>query len=306
MIEPDSRNDTIIQHKNNIQFLKNLDLSTAEPTSFHHHPSHFKLLVIFSSSSSSSSITITLVFSKFSSFLSKSKHTVRASSRERLRKAIESWLLDKSFGSLKASFTLSLEYSQSAFTQRFCRNVVIDIRDRKFLHSLICLPLIGQGVILGLDWLSRNRVFLDCYHKTAMVVSRGLAGIPTVAIECYLNSAKVSSPVSNDEGFVLLMASSVELEQDLAQIPVVREYPSGGHSTLPSGMGSRVFYRPCARSWPGVSGTLPHVSPRTTRIEDSTRGADGEELHSPECFTLGSSGLVGEEERRKYEALCGL
>ncbi|MED6164150.1 hypothetical protein PIB30_086909 [Stylosanthes scabra] len=50
-----------------------------------------------------------------------------------------------------------------------------------------------------------NRVFLDCYHKTALVALQGLNGIPTIAIECYLNSVEVSGPISGDEGFILRM-----------------------------------------------------------------------------------------------------
>ncbi|MED6206295.1 hypothetical protein PIB30_025356 [Stylosanthes scabra] len=53
--------------------------------------------------------TLTLVFFKFSSFLSKllrSMYTVGASLRKRLEEVVESWLLDSVLGDLEASFTL--------------------------------------------------------------------------------------------------------------------------------------------------------------------------------------------------------
>ncbi|MED6108247.1 hypothetical protein PIB30_021865 [Stylosanthes scabra] len=84
--------------------------------------------------------TITLVFSKFSSFLSKllkSKHTVRASSRERLRKAIESWLLDKSFVDLKASFTLRFAIKDGLWLNAITHKMSILMI--KMIYDTICL-----------------------------------------------------------------------------------------------------------------------------------------------------------------------
>ena len=54
-----------------------------------------------------------------------------------------------------------------------------------------------------------------------------LAPVPVELIEyvcLFLISIKVGSSESDDQGYVLLMASDVELEQVLDEIPVVREY----------------------------------------------------------------------------------
>ena len=41
----------------------------------------------------------------------------------------------------------------------------------------------------------------------------------------FLNSIKVGSSKFDNQGYILLMASDVELEQVLDEIPIVREYP---------------------------------------------------------------------------------
>ncbi|MED6124159.1 hypothetical protein PIB30_056482 [Stylosanthes scabra] len=105
------------------KFLKNPSTTTAKPTSFHHQYSHLKLLIIFSSSS----IIFFLIFKVTSthlgrnhhpfllqvffilSKLSMSKNTGRSRSKERLRKAIESWCLKRVFGGLNVVWDTTIE-----------------------------------------------------------------------------------------------------------------------------------------------------------------------------------------------------
>ena len=41
----------------------------------------------------------------------------------------------------------------------------IMVEGRSFMADLICLPLAHLDVILGMDWLSTNHIFLDCKEK---------------------------------------------------------------------------------------------------------------------------------------------
>ena len=50
-------------------------------------------------------------------------------------------------------------------TSLACLNCPIDIEGRNFLINLICLPLSQLDIVLGMDWLSANHVFLNCYDK---------------------------------------------------------------------------------------------------------------------------------------------
>ncbi|XP_015950377.2 uncharacterized protein LOC107475260 [Arachis duranensis] len=65
------------------------------------------------------------------------------------------------FSELKFDLIVHTPASQNALTSLLCLQVPFAIRNRTFIHDLICLPLCGLEVILGLDWLSKYHVFLD-------------------------------------------------------------------------------------------------------------------------------------------------
>jgi len=41
----------------------------------------------------------------------------------------------------------------------------MEVKGRRYRVNLICLPLQELEVILGMDWLSTNRVLIDCRGK---------------------------------------------------------------------------------------------------------------------------------------------
>ena len=43
-----------------------------------------------------------------------------------------------------------------------CVGCPMEVAGRKFKLNLICLPMEGLDVILGMDWLSSNHVVIDC------------------------------------------------------------------------------------------------------------------------------------------------
>ncbi|XP_057747187.1 uncharacterized protein LOC130966406 [Arachis stenosperma] len=114
--------------------------------------------------------------------------------------------------------------SQNALTSLVCLQVPFTIRNRTFIHDLICLPLCGLEVILGLDWLSKYHVFLDCYERTIVIPSDSLYIKPILSHTLYLNSVRVTLDGSDCEGYVLLAASSNDSELSLERIRVVKEF----------------------------------------------------------------------------------
>ncbi|XP_017420339.1 uncharacterized protein LOC108330367 [Vigna angularis] len=46
-----------------------------------------------------------------------------------------------------------------------CARCSMVVEGRSFKVNLICLPLQGLDVILGMDWLSANRILIDCGEK---------------------------------------------------------------------------------------------------------------------------------------------
>ncbi|XP_016199882.1 uncharacterized protein LOC107640892 [Arachis ipaensis] len=90
-------------------------------------------------------------------------------------------------------------------TRLGCPQVLFRVKQRDFVHDLICLPMTGLDLFLGLDWLSKNHVLLDCSAKLAYFMPEDTEG-PVVGI------LLLTTGVSGDE-------------QSLDQIPVVCEFP---------------------------------------------------------------------------------
>ena len=56
-------------------------------------------------------------------------------------------------------------------TNHICMKVSLRIDGRTFTANLICLPLTGLDIILGMDWLFAHRVMLNCSNKTIVFPS---------------------------------------------------------------------------------------------------------------------------------------
>ena len=54
----------------------------------------------------------------------------------------------------------------SITTSLACLKCPLLIYDRDFIVDLICLPLRGLDVILGMNWLECNYVHINCYNKS--------------------------------------------------------------------------------------------------------------------------------------------
>ncbi|XP_020997196.1 uncharacterized protein LOC110280477 [Arachis duranensis] len=130
------------------------------------------------------------------------------------------------FSELNFDLIVHTHTSQNALTSLACLQVPFTIRNMAFIHDLICLPLCGLEVLLGLDWLSKYHVFLDCYERTVVILSNGLDIKPFLCHTLYLNSVRVTLDGSDCEGYVLLAASSNVSELSLERIRVVKEFPN--------------------------------------------------------------------------------
>ncbi|XP_072089499.1 uncharacterized protein [Arachis hypogaea] len=65
---------------------------------------------------------------------------------------------------------------QTIMTRSSCRQVGFKLEGRNFVHDLICLPMVGLEMILGFDWLSKNRILLDCFERTIRFMPEGENG----------------------------------------------------------------------------------------------------------------------------------
>ncbi|XP_020963506.1 uncharacterized protein LOC110265083 [Arachis ipaensis] len=113
---------------------------------------------------------------------------------------------------------------QTVMTRSRCRQVRFKLEGRDFMHDLICLPMIGLEMILGFDWLSKNRVLLDYFERSIQFMPEGENGT-VVAAGYYLNSVMVHCSGKECQGYILLAANTLGDAQNLDQIPVVKDIP---------------------------------------------------------------------------------
>ena len=113
---------------------------------------------------------------------------------------------------------------EAMVTRIECPQVPFRVQQREFVHDLICLPMTGLDLILGLDWLSKNHVLLDCSEKSVQFMPEG-SEAPVVVNSYYLNSMIVNCSGTECQGIMLLTAGVSGDDQSLEQIPVVCEFP---------------------------------------------------------------------------------
>ena len=102
-------------------------------------------------------------------------------------------------------------------------NVSLRVEGRTFTTNLICLPLSGLDIILGMDWLSVNRVMLNCYDK--INVFPPVLSFESIAhVSFYICSLTLNCYGMENQGYILLSTDVMEAYQELKDIPIVREY----------------------------------------------------------------------------------
>jgi len=66
---------------------------------------------------------------------------------------------------LQCELAVSTPASGLVRTSSLCARLPVDVEGRRYRVNLICLPLQELEVILGMDWLSANRILIDCREK---------------------------------------------------------------------------------------------------------------------------------------------
>ncbi|XP_020967542.1 uncharacterized protein LOC110266846 [Arachis ipaensis] len=112
---------------------------------------------------------------------------------------------------------------QTVMTRSGWRQICFKLEGRDFVHDFFYLPMVGLEMILGFDWLSKNRVLLDCFERSIQFMSEGEKGA-VIAEGYYLNSVMVHCSGEECQGYILLTVNALGDAQNLDQISVVRDF----------------------------------------------------------------------------------
>jgi hypothetical protein len=102
-------------------------------------------------------------------------------------------------------------------TQWYCKDVNIEIQGMKFLANLIVLEAVDLDVILGMDWLTTKKGFIDCYNRIVTLTN------------CHGKTVKFGTRGISKSQEKLNQVDTIELNK----VPVVCEYPDVFPEELP-------------------------------------------------------------------------
>jgi hypothetical protein len=101
-----------------------------------------------------------------------------------------------------------------------CLRCPLRLYDKNFEVDLVCLPLDQLDVILGMDWLRSNHVYINCFAKTVFFLE-------SEKREALLVSSKQVNEVVQEgaELFILLAALNLGEKGATGELPVVCDFP---------------------------------------------------------------------------------
>ncbi|XP_050918400.1 uncharacterized protein LOC127135807 [Lathyrus oleraceus] len=105
-------------------------------------------------------------------------------------------------------------------TSSVCLKCPLNICDKYFEVDLVCLPLTQLEVILGMDWLRANHVYINCFAKVVLFLEPENEG------DLFLSTQQVNEYV-RDGAEVFMLVASLKLSENgtMGEFPVVRDFP---------------------------------------------------------------------------------
>lgn len=123
--------------------------------------------------------------------------------------------------SMSGSMVIDTPTNGLVTTLLVCLNCPLTIFGKDFGMDLVYLPLIQLDVILGMNWLEFNRVYISCFDKTVLFPEPGES-----ANSIFMSAGQVDMSLREDD-LVLVMFAYLRVESDVvaSDMPVVCEFP---------------------------------------------------------------------------------
>ena len=109
-------------------------------------------------------------------------------------------------------------------TPMICKNCVLSVDGRVFQIDLICLPLKKVDVVLGMDWLSANSVFIGCEEKLIIIPSREATPKDVLTTILEGTVGMVNFLFEKEKSVILVLTEESSNKLEVSQIPVVCEF----------------------------------------------------------------------------------
>ncbi|XP_058757567.1 uncharacterized protein LOC131630843 [Vicia villosa] len=106
-----------------------------------------------------------------------------------------------------------------------CKDCLVSFNGRDFPIDLICLPLKRLEVILRMDWLSLNSVYIGCKEKSIFIPAEETSSDDAITKLIEGTISAVNYLFSQERSFLLVLSKEPSVRLVLSEIPVVCEFP---------------------------------------------------------------------------------
>jgi len=105
-----------------------------------------------------------------------------------------------------------------------CENCLITVSSKTYYIDLVCLPMKQLDVLLGIDWLSTNHVYIGCTEKSIyMPTSNTTEGVALSELLKHTYQM-VQFICAQDKGFYVMLTVASESDISPSDIQIVNEY----------------------------------------------------------------------------------
>jgi hypothetical protein len=123
--------------------------------------------------------------------------------------------------SMNGEMVIETPAKGSVTTSLVCSRCPLSMFGKDFEVDLVCLPLSGMDVILGMNWLEYNYVHINCFSKTVRFSSAEEEG----EVELVTTKQLKRLALEGNQLFSLMASLSIENQAVIDKLPVVCEFP---------------------------------------------------------------------------------
>ncbi|XP_050895189.1 uncharacterized protein LOC127101790 [Lathyrus oleraceus] len=119
----------------------------------------------------------------------------------------------------RGSMVIDTSAMGSMTNSSVCLKCPLNICDKDFEVDLTCLPLSQLDIILGMDWLRANHVYINYFVKAVLFLEPEKEG------DLFLYTQQVNESV-RDGAEVFMLVASLKLSENgtMGEFPVVRDF----------------------------------------------------------------------------------
>ncbi|XP_058741617.1 uncharacterized protein LOC131614003 [Vicia villosa] len=110
--------------------------------------------------------------------------------------------------------------------QKICKDCSVTFNGQNFVIVLICLPLKKIDVVLGMDWLSANSVYISCKEKAIFIPAEETTSMDSIGNRIEGTVNMVNYLFAPEKSFILILTTDSEDKKSVSEIPVVCEFPN--------------------------------------------------------------------------------